>query len=190
MKQFWQTLSGMQASDRKLVASISAVSVAIVGLAIAFMLTNGFGSGTPPESMVEQLAKNPKTAAVAIVAGASNGTYDATCTYEKPDSPDSRGRFYISHGATRFETETSDGIVYVLRTGTAMYIWNNQSNEGLAYDLGTSTENAAESLSQYDTNEFAKNAEQNNLQCQKVERLDDSLFTPPSDIAFVGIAAS
>ncbi len=173
-------------ADSRLILWIGASTVGVVVIFVLFALTGGFGSGSPSSNATSQLAKNPKTAYAALISDANDGKYDVACSYQKPDVV---GKFYVTRNAVRFQTETSNGVVHLLRLGSDLYLWNDASNSGLRFDIGVTGYSEQADLQQYDENELVKNGEQYHLACTKVQSLDRSLFVVPDTISFTDLSA-
>jgi hypothetical protein len=173
--------------------SLAAITVGILLLGSIYIATDGFGAFKPNPNAV----KNgdaiiggedvPMTADAAtarkLIADASEGKYDIKCTYKTQDM---NGLLYLRNKKQlRFDTQKKNTILHALKTGRNLYLWDNSGQQGLVIQVELPTDGAAETQVQtYTAESFAKNAEAYNLACGRVEDLDSSLFSVPSDVSF------
>lgn len=115
-----------------------------------------------------------------LIQNVRNGDYDAKCTYSD-DNGDST--LYLS-GATkmRIDTTIEDKPGHIIRLDDAGYIWADSQSEGSKLPFTDEKKD-----SKYSPETFASKVDENNLKCQSVSKLSESLFTLPTDVNFVDV---
>lgn len=110
------------------------------------------------------------------------------CTWS---SDDGSGTTYIKGDNVRTES-TTDGITgYVIGTNDCTYIWEKGSSEGMMLcDTGSFAEDleddsdSSEWLDDNGDDTYFENEMDTDVECH-AEIINDSLFTPPSEINFI-----
>lgn len=97
-----------------------------------------------------------------------------TCEFKTPDGQTTKS--YIKNGAVRVTSEDSTQAGEIIILKEKMYIWDTKTKQGYVYNNVTGTD-VVKSESYLDMIEQYKDS------C-KVAVVNDSLFTPPTDINF------
>ena len=118
---------------------------------------------------------------------------DQMCTFESTDENGSnKGSSYISGEKVRtdFSGTDPDGKAYsgsMISDGTYMYSWSTASPQGMKIKITEETNKAVEDVkqdAQANPNQYIDPNDKVDYKCQGW-RVDQGMFTPPSDIEFV-----
>lgn len=168
----YRSLQAKQTGSTHLIVLVVAVLVIIGGIG-AYLATGGFK---------KTVTATTPTEVKALLASARAGDYDAKCTYENKEADSDAlivatgpSTLYVS-GADkmRMDTEVSGKNTHMMQLDDSMYMWADDNDKGSKFPITDSSDSA---------NEFAEDAEKNQLKCESAD-LDASMFELPSNVTF------
>ena len=165
-----------------LVIILTVAVMLVVSGAIAYVLLSKKEGGTaalPSIGFKSITAKTPADVTT-LLKSAKAGNYDAKCTYTDKTTGD--GTIYVKGDKMRVDTTISKKPGHVLKLDDSTYIWADGQSEGSKFPVRPENTDSV-----YSAESFASKAQEDNVSCQSVASLSNSLFTLPSNVNFVDV---
>lgn len=165
-----------------LVIIVTIIILLAVSGAIIYVLLNkqkGGSDALPSIGFKAITAKTPDDV-ITLLKSAKAGSYDAKCTYT--DKTTGEGTLYIKGDKMRVDTTISQKPGHVLKLGDSTYIWADGQSEGSKFPVREENKDSI-----YSSDNFAAKAQEDNVVCQSVANLRDSLFVLPKSVNFVDV---
>lgn len=178
---------------KKPVIIIAAVSVVLLicilaGVGTYLLINNGKDASNSDNSSDSEDSsdQNEQEESIADLLDSNN---NVQCTWDYTDQgQDSTGKIYISNGKMRQDVTSGGEDLNIIYSGEDIYYWSEGTNQGfklksenLEEDIDANADAYTDYGDLYDNLDFDSNY---NFDCDDWN-VDNSLFTPPSDVEFI-----